>query len=210
MHRSACSNHGACMGANRGGGGGGEGWGQGDMFPPPPPPTILKVHGAGHNNYQMSPPLFLGWMIINWNEDPFYMFSDVVDLFFLLVRKVPPTLCLENWAKYVESKRKSVGVPPPPPRGAPPAHPLISFLWTCATFEGGGLFFLHFFVACQKGLWCWCTMGTPPTPTMCLENLTKKCWVEKETVSEPPPPPPPPGAAMKQFDDTYNLYFIYN
>ena len=98
------------MGANPGGGN------RGTCFPPP-----HFFEGGGHN--QMSPPpppLFLGWMIINWNEDPFYMFSDVMNLFFfacqkgLWCRMGTPILCLDNWAKNVESKKKKCWILPPP------------------------------------------------------------------------------------------------
>ena len=162
--------------------------------------------GGGHNIKCLSPPppppLFLGWMIINWNEDPFYMFSDVVDFFFsfffacqkgLWCTMGTPTLCLENWAKML-SRKKSVGVSPPPP---PP--PLIGFFWTCATFRGWRpfLFFYSPPPPCHRGLWC--TMGTP---NLCLETWAKNVESEKK-VSRPsrlaadrkktvcPPPPPP-------------------
>ena len=86
--------------------------------------TILKVGDIISN--VPPPPLFLGWMIINWNEDPFYMFSDVVDHFFFLF-----FFCLsERFVMY-------------------DGH-LI-----CATFEGGGpffFFFFFFFFACHRGL----------------------------------------------------------
>ena len=59
--------------------------------------------------------------------------SDVVDLFFfffacqkgLWCTLGTPTLCLENWAKHVESEKKKCPSP-------------ISFFGTCATLEAGG------------------------------------------------------------------------
>ena len=99
------------------GGGGGQAGGHA--------PTILKVGDIISN--VPPPPLFLGWMIINWNEDPFYMFSDVRSLvwtFFVFCffacqkfRFVMYDGCLENWGKNIESEKKCRS-PPPPPRSS--------------------------------------------------------------------------------------------
>ena len=78
-------------------------WSHGRKSGGPPPPHDFE--GGGHNIKcpPPPPPRFGGWMIITWNEDPFYMLSGVVALifYFLLVREVcdvrwVPLLCVWN------------------------------------------------------------------------------------------------------------------
>ena len=96
---------------------GGGGGGQGDMSPPPR--TILKVRGQ----HIKCPPRFWGWMIINWNEDPFFMWAlrrCGLFFFFLLVIEVcdvrwVPLLCVWKIEPNILRLEKCWSPPPPPP-----------------------------------------------------------------------------------------------